>query len=128
MQTIQAGTTASLTPDSVLTDTLGDGWIVILEKSDGSDDHTVGTSGGGNGPPQWAVYTQDSPNIRIYVPTTALAGNYRAVAKQVVGGSPTGKMYNVVFSVTTAPITAAPTLAASVQPGGVLLQCTVPIS
>ena len=131
MQSIQAGTTATLVPDTIIPDTLGNGWVVILEKSDGTDDHTVGQSSGGNGPPQWAVYTQDSPNISIYVPTATPAGTYRAVSKHIVNGSPSGNMYNVVFSVTPAaiaPVATAPVLAASVQPGGVLLQCTVPSS
>ena len=131
MQSIQAGTTATLVPDFISPDTLGDGWVVILEKPDGSDDHIVALAGGGNGPPQWAVYSADSPNLNIYVPTATPSGNYRVAAAQVVGGSRTGKMYNVVFSVTPAaiaPVASAPILAASVQPGGVLLQCTVPSS
>ena len=108
MQSIPAGTTVPLTPDSITADTLGDGWVVILLKPDGSDDHFVGLAGGGNGPPQWAVYTQDSPNIRIYAPASTPASKFRAVAKQVVGGSVTGSMYNVAFTVIPAPTPVIP--------------------
>ena len=116
MQSIQAGTTATLVPDSITPDTLGQGYVVEQENSDGTETLVAIAGGQQNG---WNVQAVDSPNITITVPANAAGGTYRAVSKHIANGSPTGNMYNLLFTVIPAAVP-PPTLTAQAKPlGGV---------
>ena len=56
------------------------------------------------------------------------AGPYAAYVTAVTAGAESGPSNETTGIISAPPIASAPILAASVQPGGVLLQCTVPSS